>query len=356
MNRHDSDLSQPPSRAEAEAALATLARWGAAASASERLSLGGLPWDGPALNRSYPAGFAADAAYRAGLPDVQNGPAADALGARRLIQHVGIDNFRLPLRHRTRTGEQVLETSVSGTVSLPAGIKGINMSRLMRSFYRHADERMDWEVLDAALDDYGADHGAADARLALAFRLPLLVPALRSDLSGWQFYDVVQELWQEGGLRRRVLHLDYVYASTCPCSLELSEHARAVRGQLATPHSQRSVARLSAVLDPAAPPPLVEDLVEMCRRQVPTETQVMVRREDEQAFAELSAAHPVFVEDSARLLAAGLMAMPEIGDFRVACSHQESLHSHDAVSVLTDGPTFAGPLDPHLFGSLVHRR
>jgi GTP cyclohydrolase FolE2 len=34
---------------------------------------------------------------------------------------------------------------------------------------------------------------------------------------------------------------------------------------------------------------------------VPTETQVMVKREDEQAFAELNAANPIFVEDAARL-------------------------------------------------------
>ena len=355
MNRHDSDLSQAPTRAEAEEAIATLARWGSRASAEDRRALGGLPWDPAPLSRSYPEAFAADAAYRDGLPDVQNGPSG-ALGARRPIQHVGIDNFRLPLRHRTRAGELMLETSVSGTVSLPAGVKGINMSRLMRSFYRHADARMDWAVLDGALDDYVSDHGVTDARLALAFRLPLEVPALRSGLSGWQFYDVVLELWQDAGIRRRVMHLDYVYASTCPCSLELSEHARTMRGQLATPHSQRSVARLSAVLDPAAPPPLIEDLVEMCRREVPTETQVMVRREDEQAFAELSAAHPVFVEDAARLLAEGLMRIEPVGDFRVVCSHQESLHSHDAVSVLTEGPTFAGPVDPHLFGSMVHTR
>jgi hypothetical protein len=36
-------------------------------------------------------------------------------------------------------------------------------------------------------------------------------------------------------------------------------------------------------------------------------------------------------------------------------SHQESLHSHDAVSVLTEGETFAAAsLDPHLFRSLIH--
>ncbi|MBU0860627.1 MAG: GTP cyclohydrolase I FolE2, partial [Alphaproteobacteria bacterium] len=84
-------------------------------------------------------------------------------------------------------------------------------------------------------------------------------------------------------------------------------------------------------------------------------TQVMVKREDEQAFAELNAANPIFVEDAARLFAEQLQMDPRIGDYRIVASHQESLHSHDAVSVLTEGPTFAAQsIDPRLFASLFH--
>ncbi len=93
----------------------------------------------------------------------------------------------------------------------------------------------------------------------------------------------------------------------------------------------------------------------MARAAVPTETQVMVKREDEQAFAELNAANPIFVEDAARSFAASLLADQRVGDFRVVASHQESLHSHDAVSVLTEGATFAAEsLDPKLFATLFH--
>jgi GTP cyclohydrolase I len=98
-----------------------------------------------------------------------------------------------------------------------------------------------------------------------------------------------------------------------------------------------------------------EDLIEAARRAVPTETQVMVKREDEQAFAELNAANPIFVEDAARLFCEQLQADPRIGDFRVIASHQESLHSHDAISILTQGTTFAAQsIDPKLFNTLVH--
>jgi GTP cyclohydrolase I len=155
-------------------------------------------------------------------------------------------------------------------------------------------------------------------------------------------------------VRKKIIHLDYVYSSTCPCSLELSEHARQFRGQLATPHSQRSVARMSAVMEDG-PMLWFEDLIDMARVAVPTETQVMVKREDEQAFAELNAANPIFVEDAARLFCEQLQQDPRVGDFRVVASHQESLHSHDAVSVLVEGETFdSDSIDPRLFTTLFH--
>ena len=81
----------------------------------------------------------------------------------------------------------------------------------------------------------------------------------------------------------------------------------------------------------------------------------MVKREDEQAFAELNAANPIFVEDAARLFCEQLLSDVRIGDFRVVASHQESLHSHDAVSILTEGDTFANDsIDPKMFSTLFH--
>jgi len=212
------------------------------------------------------------------------------------------------------------------------------------------------KVIEAALDDYKSDLESLDARIQMRFSFPVRLGSLRSGLSGYQYYDIALELVESDGQRRKFMHLDYVYSSTCPCSLELSEHARATRGQLATPHSQRSVARISVALDRVEGDCLwFEDLIGHCRRAVPTETQVMVKREDEQAFAELNAANPMFVEDAARLFSGVLLEDPRIGDFRVVASHQESLHSHDAVSVLTEGETFAAQsLDPRLFASLFH--
>jgi GTP cyclohydrolase I len=310
----------------------------------------------PTFARTYPEDFAAGEDYRATLPDLQNGPESLIKGAHRAIQHVGISNFRLPVRFAMKDGgERMIDTSVTGTVSLDANKKGINMSRIMRSFYAHAESAFSFEVIEAALDDYKSDLKSFDARIQMRFSFPMKKDSLRSGLSGWQYYDIALEVVEEAGVRRRIMHLDYVYSSTCPCSLELSEHARRERGQLATPHSQRSVARLSMEIDPRADTLWFEDAVDLCRAAVPTETQVMVKREDEQAFAELNAANPIFVEDAARLFAERLQADQRVGDFRVVASHQESLHSHDAVSVLTEGETFASAsIDPRFFETLFH--
>jgi GTP cyclohydrolase I len=64
---------------------------------------------------------------------------------------------------------------------------------------------------------------------------------------------------------------------------------------------------------------------------------VFCKREDEQAFAELNAANTKFVEDAVRLLYEKLDKVKEIKDFKVIASHNESLHSHDAISVITKG-------------------
>jgi GTP cyclohydrolase I len=310
----------------------------------------------PSLSREYPHDFTVDTTYKASLPDLQNGPSSLIKGAKQQIQHVGISNFRLPIHFGTRNGAPVmLETSVTGSVSLEADKKGINMSRIMRSFYKHSEEAFSFEVIEAALDDYKTDLESFDARIQMRFSYPMKIQSLRSGLSGYQYYDIALELIEQDTVRQKIMHLDYVYSSTCPCSLELAEHARATRQQLATPHSQRSVARVSIVVDQGTDTLWFEDLIEACRRAVPTETQVMVKREDEQAFAELNAANPIFVEDAARLFCEQLLADNRINDFRVVASHQESLHSHDAVSILTEGPTFANAsIDPRLFDTLFH--
>ena len=308
----------------------------------------------PRIARGYDQKFAVDAAYRESLPDMMEA-AYDAIqGAHVPIQQVGVSNFKLPLKFRTKKREVLtLEASITGTVSLEADLKGINMSRIVRSFYDHKDEVFTGEWMGKILCAYLRNVKSKDARLKVNFSYPMLHRSLRSGLKGYQFYQVAFEgVLTRTGEYRRFIHFDFVYSSACPCSAELAEHAREKRGVYSVPHSQRSKARI-ALEEMPGKKIWVEDVHALCLRALQTETQVMVKREDEQAFAELNGAHLKFVEDAARLLYREFDAESRIKDFRIACSHLESLHSHDAVSVICKGVKGGFNADFMDFGQLL---
>ena len=308
----------------------------------------------PRVQRGYDSKFRVTDAYRASLPDMMEA-AHDAIqGAHVPIQQVGVHNFKLPLKFRTKKGGTLtLEASITGTVSLEADLKGINMSRIVRSFYDHKDEVFTGEWMGQILRAYLKNVRSKDARLKVSFSYPMLHRSLRSGLEGYQFYDVAFEgVLTSAGEYRRFIHFDFVYSSACPCSAELSEHARDQRGVYTVPHSQRSKARI-VVEEVPGKKIWIEDVHALCLRALQTETQVMVKREDEQAFAELNGAHLKFVEDAARLLYREFDADKRIRDFRIGCSHLESLHSHDAVSVICKGVKDGFKADFMDFGSLL---
>jgi GTP cyclohydrolase I len=288
------------------------------------------------LKQYYDPTFTVSDNYKKSLPDLQNGPASLIEGANVPIQQVGISDFKLPLKYPRPDGELVtLETSVDGYVGLAAGKKGINMSRIIRSFYDFKNDVFHPDKLEEILETYRKDLDSQTAYLRLSFDYPILQESLRSDLEGYQYYTVsIEGTMNSGGDFRKFMHLDFEYSSACPCSYELSEHARENREVVSIPHSQRSVASMTIELDDEM---FVEELVSHCRQALKTETQVMVKREDEQAFAEMNGAYQKFVEDAARLLYKQLNEEERIKDFVIRCVHMESLHSHDAVSRICKG-------------------
>ena len=305
-------------------------------------------------NRDYDSDYIATKEDIETFPDLQNGPSSLIQGSPVEIQQVGIHNFRLPLNYKTRdNGNIQLETKVTGTVSLEAHKKGINMSRIMRSFYEYKNHVFSIDKLPEILNAYQDKLKTFDSKIALKFSYPIIKKSLRSDNEGFQYYNVTLEgdLNNEGELKK-YMHFDFVYSSACPCSYELAEYARKYRNKATVSHSQRSVARVSIEFDEFI---WIEELQEMCDRALSTETQVVVKREDEMAFAELNGSYLKFVEDAARLLYEQLIADKRIKDFRVICSHQESLHSHDAISViLAPNSKFCPDVSHETWSSLIH--
>lgn len=281
------------------------------------------------------------------LPDLQNGPSSLIQGSPVKLQHVGIHNFRLPIGYVQRDNDNPikLETSVTGTVSLEDQKKGINMSRIMRTFYDFAKDTFSIDLVTQVLDAYTKNLQSLDAAITLKVSYPIEQKSLRSDLHGWQYYDVQLECRTTNHpfKYQRFMHFDFVYSSACPCSYELSEHAEHYRNKATVPHSQRSVARVSIEFDEDHFV-YIEDMKDLCVKALSTETQVMVKREDEQAFAELNGSNLKFVEDAVRLMYSELDSDDRIKDFRVIASHNESLHSHNAISVVVPPNS---KFDPH---------
>jgi len=305
------------------------------------------------IGRAYDTDFQVTKDYRDSMPDVMEAVDSEQ-GAAVPIQQVGVSSFRMPLRFRAAGGEELtIEARISGTVSLEADLKGINMSRIMRSFYERKDEVFALDTISEILELFRERLRSCEARLFIRFNYPILQRSLRSGLEGYQYYGCAFEgRLDHAGALERILHFDFVYSSACPCSAELAEHARDKRSVYSIPHSQRSKARVMVKLAKGATL-TVEDLQEHCLQALKTETQVMVKREDEQAFAEMNGAYIKFVEDAARLVYERLAGDSRIADFQVACSHLESLHSHDAVSVICKGVRGGFAADFSDFDSLV---
>lgn len=286
----------------------------------------------------YQEDFKVSGEYRSSLPDVQNADKAEIRGANVPIMQVGMHNFKMPLKFLTKACDvRELEVSVTSTVSLAADCKGINMSRIMRVFYSFADRIFTPDLLREVLLKMKAELNTSRAKVMVTFNYPIIQTSLRSGNKAWQYYRCVYEgTIDDLDIFRKIVRFDFVYSSACPCSAELSEHARNTRNVYCVPHSQRSKARVSVELEDGANIS-IEDIHQMCLDALKTETQTMVKREDEQAFAELNGAYAKFIEDATRELYAAFNSNPAIKDFEIACIHLESLHSHDAVGVICKG-------------------
>ena len=289
------------------------------------------------LKNVYDADFVPSQEYLDSMPDLQN---ANFVGIP--IDFVGIQGMHLPLKIREQNGDiQEVIAEVTGTVSLDASNRGINMSRILRSLYKSKDDVFDINKIEEVLRNYQKDLKTFDAHILMNFKYRIWQSALRSvkedgtPEGGWQYYDITFDCNLDvTGEFKKIMHVRYLYSSSCPCSTALSKHAALTRGIYGIPHSQRSVAKLSLEFKEFI---WIEDVINMCNNALTTEVLVFCKREDEQAFAEKNGAQPKFVEDAIRYIADELNRNKNILDYKVVCSHLESLHAHNAVAVITKG-------------------
>ena len=296
------------------------------------------------------------------LPDVAVQAQPHLAGA---LDWVGMDGIEVPVRFDAGDGRiERASAQVGAFVNLTRPDKrGIHMSRL----YLLVDQYLTAKPLDAAMIEsllraFLDSHRDLSDRARLSIRFDHLIrrPALRSGNSGWRAYPVSIEASLGAGGFQIELGTEVVYSSTCPASAALSrqliqeqfardfdasrpiDHAAVLawlgseQGIVATPHAQRSVARLLVRLADGVGFNLISTL-DRVEQALGTPVQTAVKREDEQAFALANGGNLMFCEDAARRIQKALDADPRIADFHVRLEHQESLHPHDAVAYASKG-------------------
>lgn len=280
--------------------------------------------------------------YTDDLPDPQIDPVLP--GARVPLKKVGIAPVDLPVVLRSREGgEKVLQTEASLYCSLDDPMaKGLNLSRLYLIMHEQIKDKLSLDGMEGALRELAEKQGSKNAYCKLRFKYPMHQKALRTKgVEGHIAYKTELEGQYIDGDYKWFLTVDYVYSSTCPCSFELAHDARSKRNAAANAHSQRSILKVKVAF-PRTDNNIIwiEDIVDLCREHIPTEVQIVVKRRDEQAFAELNGANLLFSEDAVRIMHQGLdqwVQEGRIDDFSIVASHEESLHPWNAIAVSTGG-------------------
>lgn len=297
------------------------------------------------------------------MPDIANEVTAKVAGT---LDWVGMNEIEMPVRVETADGDIIhCPARITAFVNLSdPTVQGIHMSRL----YLHLDEMLAKETVNPVtlrklVESFLESHHDLSDRAMVRIDFDFLTrrQALVSDNSGWRSYPVSVIGQSKDGAFCMEMALQVLYSSTCPCSAALarqliqqqfeqdfadqstvsrdtvSQWLRSDEGIMATPHSQRSAADMRVRLaDDLEAFPLI-DLVDLVEDALQTAVQTAVKREDEQAFARLNGSNLMFCEDAGRRVKQALNSDARIIDFWARCQHFESLHPHNAVSVVTKG-------------------
>ncbi len=297
------------------------------------------------------------------MPDIANEARADHAQD---LEWVGMAQIALPLGVHGADGA-LLQTPARVDVFVnlaQAQTRGIHMSRLYLELERTlAGVLLEPRLIRQLLADFLVSQGGASTRARIQIRFDQLLRrrALVSETYGWKAYPVVVTGTLDGSRFELEVATEVVYSSTCPSSAALArqliqqqfaqdfatgeslDHARVLawlgseRGILATPHAQRSRLQLRARLGPEVEALPTIALIDRIESALATPVQTAVKREDEQAFARLNGANLMFCEDAGRRVRTALAAAPALSDFWARAIHEESLHAHDAVCVVTKG-------------------
>lgn len=254
------------------------------------------------------------------MPDVASSQAPQINGT---LNWVGMNRIALPMQVEDRQlGNNQVNAFVQTYVNLcNPEVKGIHMSRLYLLLSEFAEQKTLSaanlrEFLSHMLDSH---HDISDqASINFEFDYVIKRKALKSQYSGWKDYPTEIKATLKDGQVSIELAVNVPYSSTCPCSAALARQLiqeafhedfltketisrdeveawiRSEKGTFATPHSQRSIAKIWVKLDDSITQFPITDLIEVIENALQTPVQTAVKREDEQEFARLNGHNLMF--------------------------------------------------------------
>ena len=296
------------------------------------------------------------------MPDIAGRPHLNPQGT---LDWVGMSDIHQPILIRDDNEDVRVQANVQVYVNLDdPHAKGIHMSRLYLLLDQHArNAPLSVASLKALLGAMQRSHLDLSTRafVQFDFHYDVRQQALLSDNEGWASYPVTIKGTLEDGEMQLELGVEVTYSSTCPCSAALArqliqrafeqrfhsdseltldgikEWLGTEQGVVATPHSQRSYAKVTTRLSQHTDELPIRALISRLENALGTPVQTAVKREDEQEFALRNGQNLMFCEDAGRKLQAALSADERYDDFWVRIEHHESLHAHNAVSIVTKG-------------------
>ena len=297
------------------------------------------------------------------MPDVASKATADPVS---LLDWVGMSDIELPII-LPQVDEEPIRVSANAQAYvnlIDANAKGIHMSRLYLTLNKFmGDQPLNRKTLKQVLEAFAESHQDLSSKAFVEFSFDYMQksPSLKSGLTGWKGYPVTITGVLEKGKLCHQLQVKIPYSSTCPCSAALARQLIQQKfledfseqqtidtdlihtwlgteeGIMATPHSQRSYADVKIRIEGDTVEFPVSRLIAQVEDALKTPVQAVVKREDEQEFARLNGQNLMFCEDASRRIKNCLDTVSDYTDYWVRVDHVESLHPHNAVSIVTKG-------------------
>ena len=244
------------------------------------------------------------------------------------LKYVGIKKLLYPIRFDDIGYVQFTNGFFDLSVSLDAQQKGAHLSRfigMLQEYHSKQSLTLSFENLPLwhrrMINKLEASYGSFTC--AFSFFLEKKAPISKQP----SLLDYHLTLTIEGPKEHPEIKfkLKVPVTSLCPCSKEISNYGA---------HNQRSFITVSAV---TSMPFKIKDLIHLIERNSSCEIYSLLKRSDEKAVTEKAFEHPKFSEDIVRDIYLDIKSLPPIlSKIKIESEHEESIHHHNAYSVIVE--------------------